>query len=54
MEALVRTNIGCNLNVRREYQQQESMHFMSLFHRKMVIRQVSIFAKKKPPTTHLI
>eukprot|EP00051_Salpingoeca_urceolata_P014250 m.181064 g.181064 ORF g.181064 m.181064 type:complete len:1330 (+) comp18028_c0_seq2:308-4297(+) len=37
MERLVSDKLGCELNVVREQQQQESMRFMSLFHKKMTV-----------------
>eukprot|EP00053_Salpingoeca_punica_P019261 m.193614 g.193614 ORF g.193614 m.193614 type:complete len:1373 (+) comp17602_c1_seq5:88-4206(+) len=37
MENLIRTNIGCELQVVREFQNKESMRFLCLFERKMVV-----------------
>ena len=40
IEKLVRKSIGCDVEIGYEYQQRESLRFMSLFEQKMVYHQV--------------
>jgi len=49
MEELVMQSIGCKLQVQREYQQQESMRFLALFDRQMVVHRGS-HAKEQEST----